>query len=178
MNFNPLNGGSTVLGNVGILRHHYTVSQPSEDIGSTVLRNVGILRHHYTVSSPRRLRLNPLSSWKPQTSHLWYCCYVVFSNEHLTRSELNIRIGSDRIRILVIFIKQIWVYAPVLCRIPCTVVWTETARTDIQRFLWCGFITACIFLISKIIRRTWRNALCYSVTKALGKECSVLQSYY
>jgi hypothetical protein len=45
-------GGSKVLRNVGILPHHYTVSQPSEDGGSKVLRNVGILPQHYMVSQP------------------------------------------------------------------------------------------------------------------------------
>jgi hypothetical protein len=39
------------LRNVGILPHHYTVSQP-EDGGSMALRNVGILPHHYTESRP------------------------------------------------------------------------------------------------------------------------------
>jgi hypothetical protein len=44
--------GSKVLGNVGILPHHYTESQPSEDGGRKFLQNVGILTHHYALSQP------------------------------------------------------------------------------------------------------------------------------
>jgi hypothetical protein len=42
------------------LSYHYTGTQPSEDGGSKDPRNVGILPHHYTVSQPRRTALEVL----------------------------------------------------------------------------------------------------------------------
>jgi hypothetical protein len=47
----PEDGGSMILRNVGILPHHYKISQPRrplqpEDVCSIVLRNVSFLRHH------------------------------------------------------------------------------------------------------------------------------------
>jgi hypothetical protein len=60
--------GSVVLQNVGILPHHYTVSQ-NRRWRQYVPPNFGILPHHYTVTQPRRWRQYvPPKRWYPNTS--------------------------------------------------------------------------------------------------------------
>jgi hypothetical protein len=58
-----------------VMWYDTAVSEGPEDGGSRTLRNIGILSHHYTVSQSGRPRLESSSPWTPKVSSGYVCIH-------------------------------------------------------------------------------------------------------